>query len=147
MFVTVCVNNPLSATLRSAAASRGSSFPSSRIAASSVSAAAAVAGSSNRRSRSGFCRNTSFAVASPRRSAGLAYGTRDVPGMIGRVGTAFGDAQINIASAAVGYTPEDSDEDCAVMVVTTGAPVPQAVIDDLVAQDEFVAGRAVNLSR
>jgi D-3-phosphoglycerate dehydrogenase len=71
---------------------------------------------------------------------------RDVPGMIGRVGTTFGDAGINIASAAVGYTPEDADDDCAVMVVTSGDAVPQDVVDDLVAQDEFVAGRAVSLS-
>lgn len=70
---------------------------------------------------------------------------RDVPGMIGRVGTAFGDASINIASAAVGYAPDDEDHDYAVMVVTTGEPVPQAVIDALVAQDEFDAGRAVSL--
>jgi D-3-phosphoglycerate dehydrogenase len=70
---------------------------------------------------------------------------RDVPGMIGRVGTAFGDKRINIASAAVGYTPEDADDDCAVMVVTTSDAVPQAVIDELVSQDEFVAGRAVSL--
>src|SRR3954463_2796245 len=71
---------------------------------------------------------------------------RDVPGMIGRVGTTFGDAGINIASAAVGYTPESGDDDCAVMVVTTSSAVPQAVVDDLVGQDEFVAGRAVALS-
>jgi D-3-phosphoglycerate dehydrogenase / 2-oxoglutarate reductase len=70
---------------------------------------------------------------------------RDVPGMIGRVGTTFGDKQINIASAAVGYTPEDADDDCAVMVVTTSDAVPQSVIDELVSQDEFVAGRAVSL--
>jgi D-3-phosphoglycerate dehydrogenase len=70
---------------------------------------------------------------------------RDVPGMIGRVGTAFGDKQINIASAAVGYTPEDADDAHAVMVVTTSDAVPQAVIDELVSQDEFVAGRAVSL--
>jgi D-3-phosphoglycerate dehydrogenase / 2-oxoglutarate reductase len=70
---------------------------------------------------------------------------RDVPGMIGRVGTAFGDAGINIASAAVGYTQEAAGEDCAVMVVTTSTPVPQAVVDGLVAQDDFVAGRAVTL--
>ena len=69
---------------------------------------------------------------------------RDVPGMIGRVGTTFGDAGINIASAAVGYAPENGDH-YAVMVVTTGAAVPQAVIDELVSQDEFVAGRAVTL--
>jgi D-3-phosphoglycerate dehydrogenase len=70
---------------------------------------------------------------------------RDVPGMIGRVGTTFGNAGINIASAAVGYTPEDTDDDCAVMVVTTSAAVPQPVVDELLAQDDFVAGRAVTL--
>jgi hypothetical protein len=31
------------------------------------------------------------------------------------------------------------------MVVTTGALVPQSVVDELVSQDEFVAGRAVTL--
>src|SRR4051812_7565971 len=71
---------------------------------------------------------------------------RDVPGMIGRVGTSFGDAGINIASAAVGYIPEArGDDDCAVMVVTTSAPVPQGVVDGLVAQDDFLAGRTVTL--
>jgi D-3-phosphoglycerate dehydrogenase len=70
---------------------------------------------------------------------------RDVPGMIGRVGTTFGDEGINIASAAVGYTPEDAVDHHAVMVVTTSAPVPDAVIEKLVSQDDFVAGRAVTL--
>ena len=32
---------------------------------------------------------------------------RDVPGMIGRVGTCFGENGINISSAAVGHVPED----------------------------------------
>ncbi len=68
---------------------------------------------------------------------------RDVPGMIGRVGTAFGNAGVNIASAAVGYAPEGGEEDCAVMVVTSGEPVPQALLDELLAQPEFVDGRAV----
>jgi D-3-phosphoglycerate dehydrogenase / 2-oxoglutarate reductase len=70
---------------------------------------------------------------------------RDVPGMIGRVGTAFGDAGINIASAAVGYAPEGEEPDTAVMVVTTSAPVPQTVIEELLGQDDFVIGRAVSL--
>jgi D-3-phosphoglycerate dehydrogenase len=65
--------------------------------------------------------------------------------MIGRVGTAFGDAGINIASAAVGYAPEGEEADTAVMVVTTSAPVPQAVIEQLLGQDDFVSGRAVSL--
>jgi D-3-phosphoglycerate dehydrogenase / 2-oxoglutarate reductase len=70
---------------------------------------------------------------------------RDVPGMIGRVGTAFGDAGINIASAAVGYMPEGAEPDTAVMVVTTSTPVPHAVVEDLLAQADFVTGRAVSL--
>ncbi|HEV2062173.1 MAG TPA: phosphoglycerate dehydrogenase, partial [Solirubrobacteraceae bacterium] len=72
---------------------------------------------------------------------------RDVPGMIGRVGTVFGEAGINIASAAVGYEPEDAEDDgCAVMVVTTDRPVPQEVVDRLLALDEFADGRAVALA-
>ena len=72
---------------------------------------------------------------------------RDVPGMIGRVGTVFGEAGINIASAAVGYEPEDSSDDgCAVMVVTTDRPVPQDVVDRLVGSEDFVDGRAVALA-
>jgi D-3-phosphoglycerate dehydrogenase / 2-oxoglutarate reductase len=70
---------------------------------------------------------------------------RDVPGMIGRVGTTFGNAGINIASAAVGYTPEDTEDDTAVMVVTTSTAVPQAVVEELLGQDDFVIGRAVSL--
>jgi D-3-phosphoglycerate dehydrogenase len=71
---------------------------------------------------------------------------RDVPGMIGRVGTVLGEAGINIASAAVGYEREDAGDDgCAVMVVTTDRPVPQEVVDGLLALDDFVDGRAVAL--
>ncbi|MBS1871528.1 MAG: phosphoglycerate dehydrogenase [Actinobacteria bacterium] len=73
---------------------------------------------------------------------------RDVPGMIGRVGSAFGDAGINIVSAAVGRQPDGADggdESSAVMAVTSDAPVPQAVVDAIVAGDGFVAGRAVSL--
>jgi D-3-phosphoglycerate dehydrogenase len=71
---------------------------------------------------------------------------RDVPGMIGRVGTVFGDAGINIGSAAVGYERDDGDDGCAVMVVTTDGPVPQEVVDSLLALDEFTDGRAVALA-
>ncbi len=69
---------------------------------------------------------------------------RDVPGIVGRVGTVLGNAGINIASAAVGHGDGDGGE--AVMVVTTDALVPPAVIADLVAQDDFRDGRAVTLA-
>ena len=69
----------------------------------------------------------------------------DVPGMVGRVGTAFGEAGINILSAAVGHRPGDSDGREAVMVLTTDAAVPSAVLDRIVASDGFVDGRTVAL--
>ena len=74
---------------------------------------------------------------------------RDVPGMIGRVGTAFGEHGLNIVSAAVGREPDDehgrADGANAVMAITTDAPVSQSVVDEIVAGDGFVAGRAVSL--
>jgi D-3-phosphoglycerate dehydrogenase len=72
---------------------------------------------------------------------------RDVPGMIGRVGTCFGAHQINISSAAVGRDTGDGEPDgLAAMVVTTDAPVPSGVLDEIVALEGFEAGRAVSVS-
>jgi D-3-phosphoglycerate dehydrogenase len=73
---------------------------------------------------------------------------RDVPGMIGRVGTCFGEHGINIVSAAVGRQPDEArgqQDRLAAMAITTDAVVPQAVIDEIVASEGFVAGRAVTL--
>ena len=73
---------------------------------------------------------------------------RDVPGMIGRVGTTFGAHGINIVSAAVGRQPDDGDarEDrLAAMAITTDQAVPATVIDEIVAGEGFVAGRTVSL--
>jgi D-3-phosphoglycerate dehydrogenase len=66
----------------------------------------------------------------------------DQPGMIGRVGNAFGENGVNIVSAAVGAEPGDDE---AVMALTTDAAVPPAVIDEIAAQSGFFAGRAVDL--
>jgi D-3-phosphoglycerate dehydrogenase / 2-oxoglutarate reductase len=73
---------------------------------------------------------------------------RDVPGMIGRVGTIFGERGVNIGAAAVGHHPDDGDEEdgLAVMVVTTDVPVPQALVEEIVASDGFLAGRGVALA-
>jgi D-3-phosphoglycerate dehydrogenase len=72
---------------------------------------------------------------------------RDQPGMIGRVGTSFGEAGINIVSAAVGRHPDDelAEGGEATMVITTDSPVSQSVVDEIVAGDGFLAGRAVSL--
>jgi D-3-phosphoglycerate dehydrogenase len=72
----------------------------------------------------------------------------DVPGMIGRVGTAFGKHGVNIVSAAVGrQSPERASDDggFAVMAVTTAGPVPRAVIDEIVGSEGFVDGRTIAL--
>ncbi len=67
---------------------------------------------------------------------------RDQPGMIGRVGTIFGEQGVNIQSAAVG-AEEGAEE--AVMTVTADAPVPDDLIQRIVALEGFRDGRAVNL--
>jgi D-3-phosphoglycerate dehydrogenase len=76
------------------------------------------------------------------------FSYEDRPGMLGRVGTELGDRGINIISAAVGRQPEDSEDAAsgeAVMVVTADRPVPQPVVEALVATDGFLDGRAVSL--
>jgi D-3-phosphoglycerate dehydrogenase len=67
---------------------------------------------------------------------------RDQPGMIGRVGEAFGRLGVNIHSAAVGAEEGAPD---AVMAVTTDAPVPQEVIEEITGFEDFHDGRAVSL--
>ncbi len=72
---------------------------------------------------------------------------RDVPGMIGRVGTCFGEHGVNIVSAAVGREPGNDDVTAGVaaMAITTDAPVPREVIDEIVAGEGFFDGRTVSL--
>jgi D-3-phosphoglycerate dehydrogenase len=70
---------------------------------------------------------------------------RDQPGMLGKVGTALGDAGVNVISAAVGRKPSGDSGDEAVMLVTTGSPVPRAVLADLTADPNFFAARAVSV--
>jgi len=78
------------------------------------------------------------------------YGDR--PGIVGLIGTAFGEAGVNIISAAVGRQGDDDGSARvggtaheAVMVLTTDAPVPREVVDQIVATDGFTGGRAITL--
>jgi D-3-phosphoglycerate dehydrogenase len=73
---------------------------------------------------------------------------QDVPGMVGRVGTALGEHGINISSAAVGRQPPGEDggrPELAVMAVTTDVPVPDAVVAQIAGTDGFLDGRVVAL--
>jgi len=65
---------------------------------------------------------------------------KDQPGMIGRVGTIFGGHGVNIASAAVGA--ESGDE--AVLALTTDAPVPDELLEEILQLDGFHSGRSVS---
>jgi D-3-phosphoglycerate dehydrogenase len=73
---------------------------------------------------------------------------RDVPGMIGRVGTIFGAHGVNIVSAAVGRQSNDDDGAkgrLAAMAITTDTAVSPDVVEEIVAGEGFVAGRTVSL--
>ncbi|MGH2871117.1 MAG: NAD(P)-dependent oxidoreductase, partial [Solirubrobacteraceae bacterium] len=73
---------------------------------------------------------------------------RDLPGMLGRVGTAFGAHGVNIISAVVGRLPEGrepGDGRLAAMAITTSASPPPEVVEEIAASDGFVAGQTVAL--
>jgi D-3-phosphoglycerate dehydrogenase / 2-oxoglutarate reductase len=76
---------------------------------------------------------------------------QDLPGMIGKVGTIFGQHGINISSAAIGHVPDGQGEEdgedgrLAAMVVTTDAAVPDEVVKEIVASEGFVDGWSVDL--
>ena len=73
---------------------------------------------------------------------------RDVPGMVGRVGSSLGEHGINISSAAVGRQPPGEDGrlgELAVMVVSTDAPVPPDVVAEIAGSEGFLDGRVVAL--
>jgi len=66
----------------------------------------------------------------------------DRPGMIGRVGTMFGEEGVNIVSAAVGAA---QGGERAVMALTTDAPVNDETIAKILGVDGFSVGRSVDL--
>jgi D-3-phosphoglycerate dehydrogenase len=70
---------------------------------------------------------------------------RDLPGMLGRVGTSFGEAGVNIISAAVGRQPDGEDAGLAAMAITTGEAVPRAVVESITGSDGFELGQTVSL--
>jgi D-3-phosphoglycerate dehydrogenase len=71
---------------------------------------------------------------------------RDVPGMLGRVGTVFGEHGINIVSSIVGRQPEGAGgEELAGLLITTDVAVPDEVVAQIASSDGFVAGFSVSL--
>jgi D-3-phosphoglycerate dehydrogenase len=66
----------------------------------------------------------------------------DQPGMIGRVGTAFGEQGVNIGSAAVGA---EANSETAVMVLTLDAPVSPETVESILELDGFAQGTGIEL--
>jgi D-3-phosphoglycerate dehydrogenase / 2-oxoglutarate reductase len=66
----------------------------------------------------------------------------DVPGMIGKVGSIMGGAEVNIEDMRVGKSPAG---EAALMVLTTSTPVPAAVVDQLRAERGIVDAKAIEL--
>jgi len=64
----------------------------------------------------------------------------DVPGVIGRVGTLFGDAGVNIANMTVSRTRQGGQ---ALMALSVDTPAPQQLVDRL--HGEFEDARFISL--
>jgi D-3-phosphoglycerate dehydrogenase len=59
---------------------------------------------------------------------------RDVPGMVGRVGSILGKANVNIASMAVSRSRAEGQ---AVMAITVDSPVSQGCVDEIASSEGF----------
>ncbi|HEY5340516.1 MAG TPA: phosphoglycerate dehydrogenase [Candidatus Aquilonibacter sp.] len=67
---------------------------------------------------------------------------RDVPGMVGRIGTLLGDAGINISTMQVARTRRGGD---AMMVLEVDRELPRAVLETIASIDGMTAVRLVTL--
>jgi len=67
----------------------------------------------------------------------------DMPGVVGVVGAALGNAGVNISNMHIGETTEGI---AALMVVATADPVPASVQDDLRSHAHITSVRAIDLS-
>jgi D-3-phosphoglycerate dehydrogenase len=66
----------------------------------------------------------------------------DVPGVIGMVGTILGNAGVNIDNMAVGRSPSGV---AAMMAISTGLPVPAAVVAEVRSRPDIVDAKAIEL--
>ena len=69
---------------------------------------------------------------------------RDVPGVVGKVGTTLGRHNVNIANFALGRTSNQSGAE-AIAVVQVDSPAPEPVLDELAALKEIEEVRGVRL--
>jgi D-3-phosphoglycerate dehydrogenase len=72
----------------------------------------------------------------------LFFRNRDVPGVVGRIGTILGSAGVNIAGIQLGRAAGDGD---AVSLVSVDSPVPGPVLAQIQALPEIVMARSLKI--
>ncbi len=72
----------------------------------------------------------------------LFFRNRDVPGVVGRIGTILGRAEVNIAGFQLGRPRGDSS---AVSILNVDGPVPDDALEQIRAIDEILLVRAVSV--
>jgi D-3-phosphoglycerate dehydrogenase / 2-oxoglutarate reductase len=72
---------------------------------------------------------------------------KDQPGVIGLVGTSFGDAGVNIADMVISREKHPDGTATALMVIKTDSEPPAALLNRLRARPNIVRVKAVNLPK
>jgi D-3-phosphoglycerate dehydrogenase len=77
----------------------------------------------------------------------LCIRNRDVPGVLGKIGTILGRAGVNINGIQLGLPngEEPKGEERAVSIIDVDMPVPKAALDEIRAVDEVVLVRSVSI--
>jgi D-3-phosphoglycerate dehydrogenase len=70
---------------------------------------------------------------------------RDQPGVIGLVGTSFGDAKVNIADMVISRQYITAGEATALMLIKTDSPPPPALLNRLSARPNILRVKSVTL--
>ncbi|HEX4124726.1 MAG TPA: phosphoglycerate dehydrogenase [Tepidisphaeraceae bacterium] len=70
---------------------------------------------------------------------------RDQPGVIGLVGTSFGDAKVNIADMVISRHLPTPGEATALMLIKTDTPAPPALLNRLAARPNILRVKSVSL--
>ena len=70
---------------------------------------------------------------------------RDMPGVIGTVGSSFGDASVNIADMVISRQKQPDGSATALMLIKSDMPAPESLIIRLKARPNIVRVKSVNL--
>jgi D-3-phosphoglycerate dehydrogenase / 2-oxoglutarate reductase len=70
---------------------------------------------------------------------------RDMPGVIGTVGSSFGDANVNIADMVISREKHPDGSATALMLIKSDMPAPESLINRLKARPNIVRVKSVNL--